>query len=386
LLLAFGLMGCCLAAGPAGAAEPERFTRHPLAATGSGAASQAVKTPPAPGSPAEGSASLLSGGSLSLRIAVPASESVTLRRIVLQPFTTSTGIAIRLTTVPASAASLPGLLSGPGAPDMLLLDGLALARACHDRLLLRLDWSKPALRDLAARVLPRALGSCGLGMTLSTLVMAWDRDKSPAKPDWADFWDVAKRPGKRGLQRSARGNLELALLADGVAARDVYSTLHSPDGVDRAFRKLDQLKPYVVWWDRANPPTRLLASGKVLLSTAPSTMVSAADQQGHAPFGMVWSGGLTQVESWAIAAASPNGTQALRLLSFITNPARQAAVAALSFAGGLAQGANEYLDPDQQALSPTAPANLAGTLALDDGFWADNGAALEARFRAWLAK
>lgn len=378
LLLALGLLGCCLAARSAAAAPSKPFARDPPAATGPGGPRQVAETPPAPGSSA--------GGSPSLRIAVPASESVALRRIMFQPFTASTGIAIRPATTPASAASLPALLSRPGAPDMLLLDGLALARACHQRLLLRLDWSKPALRHLASQVMPRALSPCGLGMTLSTLVMAWDRGRFPAKPDWADFWDVAKRPGKRGLQRSARGNLELALLADGVAARDIYSTLSSRDGVDRAFRKLDQLKPYVVWWDRANPPTRLLASGKVLLSTAPSTMVSAADQQGHAAFGIVWNGGLTQVESWAIAAASPNGGQALRLLSFINDPARQAAVATLSFAGGLAQGADGYLDPAQRALSPTAPANLAGTLALDDGFWADNGAALEARFRTWLAK
>ena len=47
-------------------------------------------------------------------------------------------------------------------------------------------------------------------------------------PSWADFWDVAKYPGKRGLRKGVRGNLEIALMADGVAPGDVYKTLGSP--------------------------------------------------------------------------------------------------------------------------------------------------------------
>ena len=48
--------------------------------------------------------------------------------------------------------------------------------------------------------------------------------------------------------RRVRGNLEFALIADGVAPGDVYKVLATSEGVDRAFRKLDQLKPYIVWW------------------------------------------------------------------------------------------------------------------------------------------
>ena len=33
----------------------------------------------------------------------------------------------------------------------------------------------------------------------------------------ADFWDVTKFPGKRGLRKGVIGNLEIALMADGVA-------------------------------------------------------------------------------------------------------------------------------------------------------------------------
>ena len=59
---------------------------------------------------------------------------------------------------------------------------------------------------------------------------------------------MAKYPGKRGLRKGVQGNLEIALMADGVAPGDVYRTLRGSDGVARAFRKLDQLKPYLVFW------------------------------------------------------------------------------------------------------------------------------------------
>src|SRR2546421_6111599 len=44
-----------------------------------------------------------------------------------------------------------------------------------------------------------------------------------APHSWADFWDIRKYPGKRGLRHSAKYTLEIALLADGVDAKDVRS-------------------------------------------------------------------------------------------------------------------------------------------------------------------
>ena len=44
---------------------------------------------------------------------------------------------------------------------------------------------------------------------------------------------MAKYPGKRGLHKGVRGNLEFALMADGVATADVYKTLATSDGVDQ---------------------------------------------------------------------------------------------------------------------------------------------------------
>ena len=49
------------------------------------------------------------------------------------------------------------------------------------------------------------------------------------------------------MRRSPYGTMEFALVADGVPVDEVYETLSTPEGVDRAFRKLDSIKEHVVW-------------------------------------------------------------------------------------------------------------------------------------------
>ena len=60
---------------------------------------------------------------------------------------------------------------------------------------------------------------------------------------WADWWDVKKFPGARSMRNNPTDNLEFALLADGVAMDKIY-----PIDFDRAFKKLDQIKPHVSVW------------------------------------------------------------------------------------------------------------------------------------------
>ena len=68
-----------------------------------------------------------------------------------------------------------------------------------------------------------------------------------APTSWADFWDTKKFPGKRALRRGPKYALEFALMADGVAPKDVYEVLGTPEGVDRALAKLDEIKGDIIW-------------------------------------------------------------------------------------------------------------------------------------------
>src|SRR4029077_3758347 len=71
------------------------------------------------------------------------------------------------------------------------------------------------------------LSPCGVPVVNSSGVLVYDADRIKDDPNtsapktstpktWADFWNVAKWPGKRGLWYGPQETLEVALMADGV--------------------------------------------------------------------------------------------------------------------------------------------------------------------------
>ncbi len=304
------------------------------------------------------------------------------QRVFLQPFTDTTGIAVKEESGAGAPATLRERKEGSPDPlDIVAVKGDALASGCDEGLFEKLDWTQIGGRE---HYLPQGLSDCGVGSALYAFVLAWDRDKFPGTPSWSDFWDVTKYPGKRGLRREPETNLEFALLADGVAPADVYRTLRTPDGVDRAFRKLDQLRPYIVWWRASGEAAKILGSGEVLMTTAANPAIIVANHTSGRNFGVQWNASLSTVESWAVMKGSANLRQAYQLLYFAGSSAIQARFITMAAYGGLAKGANDGLAPDALAASPTAPANLSAGFAMDDQFWRENRDKLTQRFDQWL--
>lgn len=326
-----------------------------------------------------------SAAALARDLTVVARGKTTLDAVVqaiASPFTAATDIPVQLESWDGGLDTLRSRLKAPdNSWDLVEVNADELAIGCGEGLFEKLDWSAIGGKD---HYLAQGVGDCGVGAALSTLVLVWDRDKSQAAPNWSDFWDVAKYPGKRGLYKGVRGNLEFALIADGVSPPDVYKVLGTSDGVDRAFRKLDQLKPYIVWWQTGAEAAHILSSGDVLMTTAPAGRIVMADRADHRNFGIQWNAGLYQVKSWAVAKNSPNLRQAQEFLYFAGMPGVEARLFDIAGIAGLAKGANDELAPGVQALSPTAPANLSAAVRLDTGFWHDNLAKLQQRFDTWL--
>jgi putative spermidine/putrescine transport system substrate-binding protein len=300
-----------------------------------------------------------------------------LRTAYVEPFAAAAHLSV-------DVARWQGGAVPPGDPpwDVVAVNDTDLLAGCAAGRFAKLDWATLGGRE---KFLAQGVSDCGLGVALRATVLAWNRDKVQGSPGWADFWDVVKWPGKRGLRRSVRSTLPFALLADGVAPGDVFRELATPAGVDRAFRKLDQLRPYIVWWRNNEDAARLLAAGEVLMTSAPASVVADADAHGE-HFGAQWAGAVQSVVSFAIVKDSPNAAAALRLLQFAATPAAETKLPALAHLGGLARGANDGLPPEVLATSPTAPAALGNAVAPDAAFWRDNLDKLTQRFDAWLGR
>lgn len=306
------------------------------------------------------------------------------KSVFIAPFTTATDIGVSPGAWTGGIAALTQQAKIPeNSWDLVMVSADELAAGCAAGLFEKLDWSQIGGRE---HYLPIAVSDCGVGALLEDTVLAWDRDKFPGNPSWADFWDVTKFPGKRGLHKGVRGNLEIALMADGVAPGDVYKTLATAEGVDRAFRKLDQLRPFLVWWDTPEDASRILASGDVLMTSAPSSAIVTTGRTAHRNFAIQWTDSLYDVLSWAVLKGSPALREATQFLYFSGTPAIEAKLPAEAAEGGLAKGANDGIPADLATVSPSNPANLQGALRLDTGFWQANLAKLRQRFDAWLAR
>lgn len=304
-----------------------------------------------------------------------------LRQVFIAPFTAETGIPVDQQSWTGGLAAVADV-AGWGTPwDLVQVTATELDTGCAQGLFEPLDWNALGGRE---RYLLQAESDCGVGAFVHSTVLTWERDKFHGTPSWADFWDVTKYPGKRGLRRDVKGNLEIALMADGVAPADVYSTLRSAEGVDRAFRRLDQLKPYLVFWTSKTDALAILLSGAVLMTSAPDYRVSAANRDEQRNLGIQWNGNLYQIDSWAMVAGTAKQAEANRFLRFYGTPAVQARMPGLIAYGPVAKGANALMPPELRATSPSLPANMANGLQIDEGFWRDNYAKLSQRFQEWL--
>lgn len=279
--------------------------------------------------------------------------------------------------------------------DVELSDAI---RACDDGLLETIDPSTlpagidgtPAEQDF----LEGTLYPCAVANIVWSTIYAYDTTKITGdKPTtMADFFDLAKFPGKRGLRKGAKINLEFALQADGVAAKDVYSILATPEGVERAFKKLDTIKSEVVWWEAGAQPPQLLADGEVVMTTAYNGRIFNAVAGEKKPFEIVWDGQIWDLDLWVIPKGTKNKDLAMDFLAFSTSTEPLAAQASwISYGPARKSSAplvgkfatDESIDMGPQM--PTSPANLTNAVQNNFEFWADNADQLNERFNAWLA-
>jgi len=268
--------------------------------------------------------------------------------------------------------------------DVVQVEAEELALGCADGYYEKLDWDKLGGKDA---YLPAAVNDCGVGAIVWSTALSYDADRLKEAPQsWADFWDTKKFPGKRGLRRGPKYALEFALMADGVPPADVYKVLSTPEGVDRAFKKLDELKPHIVWWESGAQPLQLLASGEVVMTTAYNGRISGINKTEGKNFKVVWPGSLYAIDSWVIMKGSPNKDAAIDFIAFASTPENQVKLPEYIAYGLPNKAAAAAVPADLQKDLPTAPENLSGAAALDADFWIDNIEELNKRFNAWIAK
>jgi putative spermidine/putrescine transport system substrate-binding protein len=209
--------------------------------------------------------------------------------------------------------------------------------------------------------------------------ICWDDSKFPAgkHPEtFAEYFDVKKFPGQRTLRNRASETLEIALLADGVAPDKMY-----PLDVDRAFRSLNKIKPFIGKWVDQTPQTvSLVETGQVDFSYTYSTRVKAAQEAGK-PINFSFKQNLIGLEYLVVLKNAPNKKNAMKFVQFAMRPDRQAALMDQLGNTPASKKALPMVKPEvKKWLSdPTNKANLIS----NDTWWADHYDELTLRFKEW---
>jgi putative spermidine/putrescine transport system substrate-binding protein len=316
----------------------------------------------------------------------------------LKPFTAATGIATMMVDSDNPATPIKAMVeAGNVTIDVASLEYADAIRLCDEGVLEVIDPAilppgndgTPAMEDF----LPGAVTECGVSTDIWSTIFAYDTTKFPdgGPMTAADFFDTTKFPGKRGVRKGAKAVLEFALMADGVPAGEVYDVLGTPEGVDRAFAKLDTIKADIVWWEAGAQPPQLLADGEVVMSTAYNGRIFGAAIGEGKPFQIVWDAQIYENEMYVIPKGAPNMEEAKQFIAYATStdglrqqaqwisygPARKSSlIEPLIFNDGKTEMAPHL---------PTHPDNTKNALESNWEFWVDRDAELNERFNAWLA-
>lgn len=317
------------------------------------------------------------------RLVVNSSGGVTskaLKHAYFDEFERRYGIPI-LNTSPADTAKLKVMVeSGNVEWDVTEIVGQDGLLVVNLGLLAPIDSSIVDFSDFPAEMrnneflFPRVVYSTVLGYRT-------DKNDGRHPVGWKEFWDVKRFPGRRSLRNHPIDNLEYALLADGVALKDLY-----PLDVDRAFRKLDEIRPHIsVWWTSGAQPAQLLLDGEVDMASGWNGRFYDLITK-KAPIGIEWAGGALKRSNFGIPKGAKNIYWSQKFLALMTEPKLQAIYANELGYPGLSKESIKYVEPKVAPYLATYPANLKQQFYTNDKWWAENDAAMRERWNRWMLK
>lgn len=311
---------------------------------------------------------------------------------LFEPYAGRSGVNVHIAQYDGGLDELRKHPAGWDVIDMELPDAIA---ACREGLLAPVDAANLPLGaqgQLAGTdFVPNALGRCWIGSVVYAQAIAYAAGRFAAAPQTlTDFFDTARFPGRRALHAtSAKYNLEMALLADGVAPGDIYKVLSTRQGQDRAFAKLYTIRAQTIWWTRSSEPAEMLADGRAVFATILNGDIHDAAVHGNT-LGTIWDRQLYELDVFAIPIASPKREMAMDFIRFATSapslahvaewvpygPARRSAVALV--------GRNPELGTAMQPFLPTAHFDTA--FAVDDAWWQAHGADIKPRWQTFVSR
>jgi putative spermidine/putrescine transport system substrate-binding protein len=299
------------------------------------------------------------------------------RKAFFEPFTAQTKIAVK--TVPGvSFAKLKAQVQSRNYEwDVVNLGDVEYAQAVHEGLLEKVDPVAAKVHELPPQIVREyGITSYSLG---TNIVYRKDKFPNGGPQSWADFWDVKRFPGPRCLYDRSFSCLAFALLADGVPADKLY-----PMDIDRAFRKMSELKPHIkVWWREGSQSQQLIRDGEVdmIAMWSARAVDLIADK---VPLELVWNGAEVYHANLLVPRGDPNAKTAWEFCHFVASAKPQADFAMLLPYGPANPGARALMAEWRLKQTPAWPDNAKVSFQHDAAWLAPRLAQIRERWTQWL--
>jgi putative spermidine/putrescine transport system substrate-binding protein len=199
--------------------------------------------------------------------------------------------------------------------------------------------------------------------------------------DATDIFDTDRFPGKRCFMQSVQlgGTLEVALLADGVPADELY-----PLDVERALAKLASIKDDIVWWRSGAESVQFILDGECDLGMAFNGRPYERVTKEGAPLAITWNNAVLN-QSWlAIPKGAPEKELAQAYLAFVLYNDEGVVQHGVNIGyPSPVKGVYGKFSPEVQAWIAIGP-NAEKGVWENAQFYKDNVAAVSRRFSEWL--
>jgi putative spermidine/putrescine transport system substrate-binding protein len=311
------------------------------------------------------------------------------KKYMIDPYVKATGTKILFEDYSGGVAELKAQVeSGNVKWDVLDIEYIDVERACSEGMLEVFPQDRlPKGDDGTAGkddFIPSAIANeCAVGNIIWSVIFAHKNDIATKPTSVADIFDLKKIPGKRAFRKRPQVNMEWALMADGVALKDVYDVLGTEAGVKRALAKLDTIKDDIVWFDSWSQAPQLLNDGGAVIVQSANGRIYSAIKKDKSDFNIVWDGQVYDLDGWAIPKGSKNKEAAIKFILAATQTKPLAGMQDVAY-GPTRKSSESLIAPEVKPQLPSA--HLEEGIKASAEFWADNGSSLGEQFTAWLIK
>jgi putative spermidine/putrescine transport system substrate-binding protein len=220
-----------------------------------------------------------------------------------------------------------------------------------------------------------------IGFELYAEALGYNTKELKGEPQsWVDFLDVETYPGKRALAGYVSElPLEMALLGDGVPPDQLY-----PLDLDRALKRLDEIRDQIVFYENVTQAQQLLQDGEVVMAGAPANRITSAIEEG-APVAIQWNQALTITGYNAVPLGAPHKDTAMKLIKYIVDPKRNARMSNYLPIAPRNEQAIPHINPDKAKLLPTYGDRPEHTVESSKEYYIENLEEATRKYDEWLS-